>query len=161
MGVLILVGEGKEDPSVVKELLNVEENPGRPMYSMAPPEPLVLFDTLYDDVQWIYSSADVERVGRSLKQLWEQSVLKMSVIQDMLAGLDSVCVTMPSPEVPQYLTLGKNVEIRSGNGGYVPIMDRKVGESLETRLATRETRIKRKAESPNTSDHRKHFSTRD
>ncbi|KAI9871922.1 MAG: hypothetical protein M1823_008314, partial [Watsoniomyces obsoletus] len=35
VGILFLVGQGLEDPSIVDALLDVERNPGKPLYEMA------------------------------------------------------------------------------------------------------------------------------
>lgn len=49
IAVLFLVGQGYEDPSIVDRLLDVEENPSRPMYEMASDAPLVLWDCVFPD----------------------------------------------------------------------------------------------------------------
>ncbi|RMJ21683.1 hypothetical protein PHISP_07445 [Aspergillus sp. HF37] len=63
MGILFLVGQGLESPSVVPELLDTAKNPGKPGYEMASDAPLVLWDCVYPDLNsesreesldWIY-----------------------------------------------------------------------------------------------------------
>ncbi|KAM0718512.1 hypothetical protein Q7P37_005582 [Cladosporium fusiforme] len=49
IAVLFLVGQGYEDPSIVDRLLDVKENPSRPMYEMASDAPLVLWDCVFPD----------------------------------------------------------------------------------------------------------------
>eukprot|EP01135_Chromosphaera_perkinsii_P002463 Nk52_evm69s223 gene=Nk52_evmTU69s223 len=95
MGVLFLIGKGIEEPTVVKELLDIEANPSKPMYTMAPPEPLVLYDTHFNDLQWIHHPLDMIRIERTMMKMWNTSVLKLSVLQDMIAGLDPCCVFVP------------------------------------------------------------------
>ena len=46
---LFLVGQGYEDPSIVDRLLDVNENPSRPLYEMASDAPLVLWDCVFPD----------------------------------------------------------------------------------------------------------------
>ena len=41
--VLLMVGEGKEKPEIVKELLNVAEVNRKPQYSMASEQALLLY----------------------------------------------------------------------------------------------------------------------
>ena len=43
----VLVGQGLEKPSIVRELLDVEKNPRRPTYEMATDTPLVLWDCIF------------------------------------------------------------------------------------------------------------------
>ncbi|EXJ87846.1 hypothetical protein A1O1_04773 [Capronia coronata CBS 617.96] len=49
VAVLFLVGQGLEEPSIIDELLDVDKNPGRPMYEMADDAPLVLWDCIFPD----------------------------------------------------------------------------------------------------------------
>ena len=57
IAVLFLVGQGHEDPSIVDRLLDVEENPSRPLYEMASDAPLVLWDCVFPDPEKL-SQAD-------------------------------------------------------------------------------------------------------
>jgi tRNA pseudouridine38/39 synthase len=61
--ILFLVGQGLETPAVVDDLLDIEANPGRPMYEMASDSPLVLWDCIFanqnstgdeDVLDWVY-----------------------------------------------------------------------------------------------------------
>jgi tRNA U38,U39,U40 pseudouridine synthase TruA len=51
MAVLLLVGEGREQPQVVSQLLDVEECRGKPPYPLADEAPLVLHDCGFDRLQ--------------------------------------------------------------------------------------------------------------
>jgi tRNA pseudouridine38/39 synthase len=62
--ILFLVGQGLEPPTVVDDLLDIESNPGRPMYEMASDIPLVLWDCIFtyensasqeDALDWVYA----------------------------------------------------------------------------------------------------------
>lgn len=64
VAVLFLVGQRLEDPSIVKELLDIKTNPCRPTYDMASDAPLVLWDCLFpdqntdnekDSLDWLYA----------------------------------------------------------------------------------------------------------
>ncbi|KAM7208610.1 pseudouridylate synthase [Naviculisporaceae sp. PSN 640] len=47
VGILFLVGQGLEKPSIVSELLDINANPRRPAYLMADEVPLVLWDCIF------------------------------------------------------------------------------------------------------------------
>jgi tRNA pseudouridine38/39 synthase len=49
MAILFLVGQEREDISVVSTMMDEEGNKGRPMYEMAPETPLVLAECGYDE----------------------------------------------------------------------------------------------------------------
>ena len=48
MSILFMVGSGEEDPEVVDALLDLEATPRKPVYALADPEPLVLYQCTYD-----------------------------------------------------------------------------------------------------------------
>ena len=50
--VLFLVGCGKEEPSIVRDLLDLEKFPRKPNYPMAPDYALILEDCLYEQVHF-------------------------------------------------------------------------------------------------------------
>ncbi|KAL4487859.1 hypothetical protein ABPG72_022719 [Tetrahymena utriculariae] len=60
MAILFLVGKKQEDPSIVTELLDIQKNPSKPNYEMAPDYPLVLFDCLYNNVSFNYSGDQIK-----------------------------------------------------------------------------------------------------
>ena len=62
IAVLFLVGQGHEDPSIVDRLLDVEENPSRPLYEMASDAPLVLWYCVFPDPEKL-SQADHDAEG--------------------------------------------------------------------------------------------------
>lgn len=62
IAVLFLVGQGHEHPSIVDRLLDVSENPSRPLYEMASDAPLVLWDCVFPDPEKL-SQADHDAEG--------------------------------------------------------------------------------------------------
>ncbi|KIW65923.1 tRNA pseudouridine(38-40) synthase [Phialophora macrospora] len=109
--VLFLVGQGLEDPSIVDDLLDVQKNPGRPMYEMADDAPLVLWDCIFpdkdpqpgeemvDSLPWLYAGDEATipalltsptkndgkfGVGAVVDELWTQ--WREAKMQEILAG---------------------------------------------------------------------------
>lgn len=76
MGVLLLVGQGKENPAVIRDLLNVESCPRKPQYSLAHELPLNLYDCHFDDVQWVFEKSELSLVVKSLEQEWTLNAVK-------------------------------------------------------------------------------------
>jgi tRNA pseudouridine38/39 synthase len=50
--VLFLVGSGKEEPQIIKDLLDLDKYPRKPNYPMAPDYALILEDCLYEKVNF-------------------------------------------------------------------------------------------------------------
>ena len=69
VAVLFLVGQGLEKPSVIKDLLDVQKTPRRPMYELAAAEPLVLYDCVFSEdsdgqgkggLKWVFAGDEVD-----------------------------------------------------------------------------------------------------
>lgn len=54
MAILLLVGEGREEPEVVLELLDIDKYPGKPQYMIASELPLVLNGCGFDKLYFMY-----------------------------------------------------------------------------------------------------------
>ncbi|KAF3491437.1 uncharacterized protein GIQ15_00954 [Arthroderma uncinatum] len=58
VGILFLIGQGLESPSIIPELLDITKNPRRPVYEMASDGPLVLWDCIFgeheDELDWVH-----------------------------------------------------------------------------------------------------------
>lgn len=75
VGILFLVGQGLEPPSVIDDLLDISKTPSRPQYEMADDAPLVLWDCIFpregadsraDALEWVYVGDDAGK-GAGLK----------------------------------------------------------------------------------------------
>ncbi|KAL4907952.1 hypothetical protein BDW74DRAFT_148289 [Aspergillus multicolor] len=105
IGVLFLVGQGLESPSVVADLLDVEKNPRKPMYEMASDAPLVLWNCVFpkldsevreDALEWVYAGDTRQSrseyakgtgkfgIGGVVDDLW--SVWRQRKMDEILAG---------------------------------------------------------------------------
>lgn len=75
VAVLFLVGQGLETPDVVDRLLDVQNNPKKPMYEMADDGPLVLWDCVFDaledggkgKLEWVYAGDEAAMPGLNTK----------------------------------------------------------------------------------------------
>lgn len=90
MEVLFLVGEGKEEPTVIKELLDLSVFPCKPQYALASGLPLCLFDTEFAPevtLDWNYDDETVEYVLKNLHDLWTEHSVKSHMIKLMVESL--------------------------------------------------------------------------
>ncbi|KAM4026214.1 tRNA pseudouridine(38/39) synthase [Anomaloglossus baeobatrachus] len=140
MGVLFLIGQGKEKPEVMRELLDVERNPCKPQYNMAVEFPLVLYDCEFDGIEWI-GEKDLQSITVShLQRLWTREAVKSHILRMALYGLEAMSITsgpdcVPwsqcEPEVVAHSSgLVEGVSARS----YTPLMERSVCQALEQRV---------------------------
>lgn len=76
--VLLMVGEGKEKPEIVKELLNVAEFNRKPQYSMASEQALLLYKCSYDGLIFNMS----ENVGETVRDEVSCEISRYALIRD-------------------------------------------------------------------------------
>ncbi|XP_067136984.1 tRNA pseudouridine(38/39) synthase [Centruroides vittatus] len=125
--VLFLVGQGKEAPQVVKELLDVEKYPRKPQYAMAIDIPLVFFDCEFGDVNWQYDKENIEKIIFRLQKFWTEHKIKSTIVKRMIESLES--------------KLNMHVEFNTGSlisgtssRTYTPLLKRNFEETLEEKL---------------------------
>jgi tRNA pseudouridine38/39 synthase len=115
MAILFLVGQKLEEPEIVKELLDMEKNPKKPDYEMAYDIPLVLYDCLYDGLEWRYpeeSSRSRDKMLQNLFSTWHEQKLR-----ETMAGL--FCTSFARS---REILMGKNTDNKIGiwNGSGFP-----------------------------------------
>ncbi|XP_017783896.1 PREDICTED: tRNA pseudouridine(38/39) synthase isoform X1 [Nicrophorus vespilloides] len=127
MAVLFLIGEGKEEETIIDELLDVNKNSRKPEYFMASEVPLNLFQCDYDiENNWRYDESSLSIVKAKLKSMWTFHNIKGTMILSMLNELDRSCPT--DLEIQNYLHLENKTK------RYIPLMARKRCESLEEKI---------------------------
>ena len=130
IGVLFLIGQGLESPSIIPELLDISRNPCRPTYEMASDAPLVLWDCIFPDkasgepenaVEWVYAGdprmpksqggGGKFGIGGVVDDLW--TVWRQRKMDEILAGalLDSAVnqgdQISAQPDGPQTTSSGR------------------------------------------------------
>eukprot|EP00163_Fabomonas_tropica_P012902 TRINITY_DN2428_c0_g1_i2.p1 TRINITY_DN2428_c0_g1~~TRINITY_DN2428_c0_g1_i2.p1 ORF type:complete len:288 (-),score=55.89 TRINITY_DN2428_c0_g1_i2:139-1002(-) len=138
MAVLFMVGEGKEDPSIVDKLLDVQALPGRPAYRPAPPQPLLLFDCGFEDLQFQRSQTAQRTLIRVLRREWIDLAYRAEIIRNTLQYVEEEVGTTvtaaqrpsgPTPAHEQFVV----TEVRERN--YIPMMERTRRDPYEDKVA--------------------------
>nr|CAD7411027.1 unnamed protein product [Timema poppensis] len=128
MGLLLLVGQGKEEADVVQELLDVDSHPRKPQYSMASELPLNLFHCEYEQgTQWYMNQECLAQVMRTLQSTWTKLYVKASMVRAMLLDLETSLET-PVSEQTSCLLQGVRSKV------YQPLLKRPTCGSLEARI---------------------------
>ncbi|KAK3065440.1 hypothetical protein LTS18_009283 [Coniosporium uncinatum] len=147
VAVLFLVGQGLEKPEVVRQMLDVQKCPTRPVYEMASDAPLVLWDCVFpaegsdsreDALDWVYvgDEAGANLLGKSdfamkwgrmgvMEDLWQS--WRSRKIDEVLAGLlvDRVAeqgkTRLDDPDaLPRAQQSEKGTKLFFGGDGYKP-----------------------------------------
>ncbi|KAL8173772.1 UNVERIFIED_CONTAM: tRNA pseudouridine synthase 3 [Gekko kuhli] len=144
MAILFLIGQRMEKPEIIDELLDIENNPRKPQYSMAVEFPLVLYDCEFENLKWIYDREVQEFNVTHLQQLWANHAIKSHMLHSMLQGLDFAGIptglsndtTIPWKDIkpPVHNQISALIEgVKARN--YKPLMDRPKCECLESRIS--------------------------
>lgn len=125
MAVLLLIGQKLEAPEIINQLLDVENNPRKPQYSMAVDYPLVLYDCHFEGLSWQQEAEEVNHVLAALQQHWTQSAVRTHILHGMIQGLEALGGVSSNH---CWLVEG------SRQKNYRPLLERPCCESLESRI---------------------------
>lgn len=128
MGVLLLVGQGKETPEIILKLLDIDNCPSKPQYNLACEIPLNLYYSEYESIKWFYDENELEMVIKTLQQDWSLNTIKSTMIRDMLTDLENLQKHRDTTFQNNCLLLGVHSKV------YQPLMERVTCETLENRI---------------------------
>uniref|UniRef100_UPI0035900805 tRNA pseudouridine(38/39) synthase n=1 Tax=Myxine glutinosa TaxID=7769 RepID=UPI0035900805 len=123
MAILLHVGSSHEDPSVVSKLLDVEENPRKPQYTMAPDSHLILHSCEFESMEWQDDINHREYLIGHFQRLWTEQATHCALIGQMLLGLGETQVRHQDEGL---------METRSAN--HRPLLSRPLGPSIPDRI---------------------------
>ena len=132
VSVLFRVGEGKEVPDVVDQLLDVEANPSRPQYTMASEVPLNLFACEYPEgeAEWVHEPEAVAYVLRQFQAMWAEHQVKASMLRAALSAMEGEWGQAETNQVACLLPKSKAKT-------YTPLLEMLKCPSLEEKMAKR------------------------
>lgn len=130
MGILFLIGQKKEKPELIAQLLDVFTNPRKPDYQMANEIPLNLFYCDFPNIMWLYNDNSLSIVIQKLREMWTISAIKETMIYDMLTNLESQLNNSEKNKSCLSNALLQGTKTKK----YVPVMKRKLCNSLEEKI---------------------------
>lgn len=152
VSVLFLVGQGLEEASVVTSLLDIEQNPRKPVYEIASELPLVLYESEYSesDVNFYYNPKVLAELRKRLELREAKSSITAAMTRGVIDFLDTRapvvdddgkkipfkesldCVPIPTDFPPaQPRKPGRVAKI---SAKYVKLFDRPLCDSYEERV---------------------------
>ncbi|XP_012524214.1 tRNA pseudouridine(38/39) synthase isoform X3 [Monomorium pharaonis] len=120
MGILLLVGQKKEEPEIILKLLDIETCPQKPQYNMAHHIPLNLWYCDYKDVKWFVDENELLNTIKILQQDWALNTIKSTMIKNMLTELKNFVSCVNTNFQSDCLLLGIQSKI------YQPLMKREM-----------------------------------
>ena len=142
VAILMLIGQQKESPDVIKELLDVEKYDKKPQYSLASEIPLNLFHCNFRDEpveglqmhnKWIFDEESLRNVVVDLQEHWCSQNIKTTMIYEMQKVLQreySENFPGESEIIAQVSYLNRDAKCRE----YQKLQDRQKSSSLEDRI---------------------------
>lgn len=144
VAVLFLVGQRKEEPGIIDELLDIDKYPCKPQYSMSSECPLILFDCQYENIDWLYDRVEVEKIIKHLQDQWLTPQIQATVIKRMVDSLHQVIEKKDQEPNNVENCLGTNhrtikqpyslLQGKSQSHDYIKFADRPKSLSLEHRV---------------------------
>uniref|UniRef100_A0A1B0CKV8 Putative pseudouridylate synthase n=1 Tax=Lutzomyia longipalpis TaxID=7200 RepID=A0A1B0CKV8_LUTLO len=134
MAVLLLIGLNKEEPEVVRELLDIEKNPRKPQYSLASDIPLNLYETVFEGKDsWVYNQHTLERVVKDIETQWIFSSIKTTMMEEVAKDLRKV-LEEKFNQYGETICCGEELLQGAKMRQYKKLLERSKGESLEDRI---------------------------
>ncbi|XP_063836427.1 tRNA pseudouridine(38/39) synthase [Ostrinia nubilalis] len=142
MGVLLLVGQGKEQPDVINQLLDVDKYPRKPQYNMALDVPLNLYHCTYEleqEKQWVYGKDELQHLIKHLQNEWTIQNIKTTMIKDSLQVLEAeyrkMCQNDANEKCDERIVAYADCLLQGVKPRvYTPLMKRQTCSSLEERI---------------------------
>ncbi|CAL7937338.1 unnamed protein product [Xylocopa violacea] len=128
MGVLFLIGQGKEKPEIILDLLDTAKCPRKPQYNLAHAVPLNLWYCEYEAKEWYTDKAELMSTIKLLQKEWTLNTVKSVMVEDMLSDLEDGIDREDISCQVDLLLLGVQPKV------YQPLMKRATCESLENRI---------------------------
>merc|ERR1712156_581848 len=136
VSVLFRVASGRDPPSVVGDLLDIEAHPRRPQYIMASEIPLNLFQCDYEnhDLDWQYDTEAASVTLKQLQEMWAEHSIKATMFKGAIdklfakTKLQHESFELPKSQVDWMYGIPK---VKS----YVPLLEMDKCQSLDEKLA--------------------------
>ncbi|CAG8501242.1 2447_t:CDS:2 [Paraglomus occultum] len=87
MGILFLIGQELESPSIIQSLFDISTIPSRPAYEMASELPLILYGCEFNGLDWKYSPNTIDRLYHHMYQQFYGYFTKSMIASTILKSL--------------------------------------------------------------------------
>jgi tRNA pseudouridine38/39 synthase len=147
MGLLFLIGRGKEDPRIIKELFDITKHPAKPEYEMASEIPLVLCESGFD-LAWRTgpeSSFNVKQHGTLVdhcNELWREHQTRAYQLEFFIHKLEGMKLALApesSTEATGHCPFNEFHGLRHKT--YTPLLNRKRCREFGERIKEHELKL--------------------
>ncbi|XP_023289103.1 tRNA pseudouridine(38/39) synthase isoform X2 [Orussus abietinus] len=129
MGILFLIGQEKESPRVICDLLDTNICPRKPQYNLAHELPLCLMHCEFENQNWFIDNHELTNVITTLQQDWTLNAIKAAMTREMLREMETILDDDEGIR-SQSTCLLQGVQTKV----YQPLMKRVTCDSLEDKI---------------------------
>lgn len=144
IAVLFLVGQKLEKPTLVDDLMNVEKYPSRPNYMMAHDLPLVLYDCIFPEMEWIVES-NTKKLTREYAKM-NGLALDYQVKAHMVEMMEGFFIKQKLEPIEGVGSINAGDGVGRAFKNYVPVLERQFGATFEEVNERHRQKKKRKLE---------------
>ena len=89
MAILFLVGLKRENPSIIKTLLDVKDVQGKPSFGLAKETPLVLFKTSFNEnLQWRIAADAYAKLMKNFQLKWSELAARTTMTKALIESIE-------------------------------------------------------------------------
>jgi len=137
--VLFMVGRKQETPDIVRTMLDITATPRKPQYAMASEEPLLLYESGFEDIDWQhdagichhmlwlvieYVADQIQRLTDSYDQQLHHHLITAALLHSMRHYCDTLQIKQTS-NVDEYIPY-KELNMSSRKPKHIPLLQRKL-----------------------------------
>lgn len=115
MAILFKVGCHHEQPSIVRSLLSVSENPCKPVYTPASDTPLVLYDCVFPGVTFPGEREPIAEIFTRLSEAYVQRMNQSAMLWSMLNSIQSYPMR-PADSIRPTFVAAKEIPVDEESG---------------------------------------------
>lgn len=133
VSILLAIGQKLEPVVLIDDLLDVERYPSKPSYEMANEIPLILYDCVYDEMEWLYpkDSPSFHKYVKEFSKL--RGMILDYQLKSCIGNIMESIVTKDKNNIE--ISTGGTMNLGDGEGrnfkNYVPILKREFGRTFE------------------------------
>lgn len=122
VAMLFMVGRGLEKPTIIRDLLDMEKYPQKPLFNMASEVPLVLYDVGYFGIDFEINLYAQRKLHQTMLEYWTNRAIKAQMARLVLTSMDNTLVKLTyAPEADKAQSSAQAADA-SGEGSSVPTL---------------------------------------
>lgn len=112
MAVFFIIGEGKEEPTIMDALLDIENVKEKPNYNMASDRPLILNDCQFEGIEFKDNLKGYVENHMACQEMLEQASIELCVQNTVMEHFNKIMIPSALLEVPESQGVLKGLDVK-------------------------------------------------